>query len=156
MRSCQFFGIRNSLSLWDELRRMKEPPEEMHLRALWRAARGGDAKGSVSADVQRGDACAFLKLQGGLAAAPKAEQRELDDAAPQPQARVYRTPTLTQYGETGTRIAGVELVEPGEEEAVLERVATRQTRWTLAPQEKKGKKPGTSPAKPLAKRRRDS
>ncbi|VTU15659.1 Bacteriophage replication gene A protein (GPA) [Variovorax sp. PBL-H6] len=159
MRSCQFFGIRNSLSLWDELRRMKEPPEEMDLRALWRAARGGDAKGSVSADVQRGDACAFLKLQGGLAAAPKAEQRELDDEAPQPQARVYRTPTLTQYGETGTRIAGVELVEPGKEEAVLERVATRQTRWTLAPKEKakgKGKKPGTSPAKPMAKRRRDS
>ena len=155
MRGCQFFGIRSCLTLWDELRRIGEPPSEPHLRALWRAARGGDAKGAVAAGQQRGDAYTFLQLQGGLAATPQAAQLALGDDAPQPQARVYRTPTVSQYGEVGARIAGVEVVEPVDgQSTVLERVATRLTRWELVPKKKKGegdKKAKTPRAKPSLK-----
>lgn len=55
----QFFGIKNCLSLWDELRRIKERPQEPRLRELWRLACGGDAQGSITAEQQRGDALAF-------------------------------------------------------------------------------------------------
>lgn len=138
MRSCQFFGIRKCLTLWDELRRMPEPPAHPYLYAQWVAARGGDATGSIAAGEQQGDTYTFLALHGGLAAAPKAVQQELGDVAPAPLARVYRTETQTQYGEVGARIAGVELVQPMKEgEAiVLERVATRTTRWELVPKKK--------------------
>lgn len=140
MRGCQFFGIRSCLTLWDELRRMGEPPMEAHLHALWCAARGGDAKGSVDAEQQRGDAYTFLLLRGGLAAAPRATQVEMDEvsAPAQPQVRVYRTPTQTQYGEKGARIEGVEAVELQAvgESVVLEQVCTRLMRWELVPKKK--------------------
>jgi hypothetical protein len=142
MRSFQFFGIRDCLSLWDELRRIKAPPLEPRLRELWRLARGGEACGTVRAEQQRGDAYGFLKALGGLAAA-QPEQLELGADAPQ-RARIYTEPTETRYGETGARIAGVELVQPAEraapgEEApapvVLERVATRTVRWEMVPKD---------------------
>ena len=136
MRGAQFFGIRNCLGLWDKLRAVKEPPAEPELVALWRTARGGDAKGSIEAGQQRGDAYAFLTLQGGLAAVRKPEQAELLDADAEPAApvapvaRVYRVPCLTQYGEQGQRVEGVELVGDG---AVLERVSTRTVQWRMTP-----------------------
>jgi hypothetical protein len=142
MRSCQFFGIRKCLTLWDELRRMPEPPAHPHLHAQWAAARGGDATGSIETGTQQGDAYTFLALHGGLAAAPKAAQQELGEDAPPPLARVYRTETLTQYGEVGSRIAGVELVQLGKGEArdvVLEAVPTRTARWELVPKKKENK-----------------
>lgn len=141
MRGAQFFGIRNCLGLWDKLRAVKEPPVEPELRALWCAARGGDAKGRIEASQQRGDAYTFLKLQGGLAAVRRPEQAELPDAdaAPAaPVARVYRVPSLTQYGEQGQRVEGVELVGDG---AVLERVSTRTAHWQMKPKTLQGPKP---------------
>lgn len=139
MRGAQFFGIRNCLGLWDKLRAMKEPPAEPELLALWRAARGGDAKGRIEASQQRGDAYTFLQLQGGLAAAPQAKQAELLDAEPAPPvARVYRVPSLTQYGEQGQRAEGVELVGGGQ---VLERVSTRTAHWRMQPKKLQGPKP---------------
>jgi hypothetical protein len=138
MRSFQFFGIKNSLSLWDELRRIKERPQEPHLRALWRLARGGDMEGTLVAQQQRGDAYGFLKALGGLAAAPPA-QLVLGADAPQ-KARIYTEETETRYGETGSRIAGVELVQPaaGKVDAVtLERIETRAVRWELVPKNPK-------------------
>lgn len=144
MRGAQFFGIRSCLGLWDELRKMKEPPAEPELLVLWRAARGGDAKGSIEASQQRGDAYAFLKLQGGLAAVgcraePEQAGKADADAPPgAPLARVYRVPSLTQYGEQGQRVEGVELVGDG---AVLERVSTRTAHWQMKPKKLQGPKP---------------
>lgn len=141
MRSAQFFGIRNCLGLWDELRAVKEEPEEAELLALWRAARGGDAKGCIEASQQRGDAYTFLLLQGGLAAVSQPEQAELleADAESVPVARVYRVPSLTQYGEQGQRVEGVELVSHG---AVLERKSTRTAQWQMKPKAKTSTKAG--------------
>lgn len=67
MRAYQFFGIKDCLSLWDELRRVQEPPLDALLHSMWIAARGGEAKGRVQTGTQRGDAWAFLMLHGGLA-----------------------------------------------------------------------------------------
>lgn len=113
MRSFQMFGIRNCLTLWDELRRIKKAPAEPELKVLWRLARGGEAEGHVNADEQRGDAYGFLKALGGLAAASQPEQLELGAEASACKARIYTEPTTTRYGETGSRIKGVELVQPG-------------------------------------------
>ena len=136
MRSFQFFGIRNCLTLWDELRRIQEAPQEAHLRELWRLARGGEAEGPLKAGQQHGDAYGFLVAQGGLAAARKCERAE--EAPPAPFARLYRSARLTQYGEPGSRIEGVELVQrAGEEVLTLARVATRGTRWELVAKQKK-------------------
>ena len=132
MRGAQFFGIRNCLGLWDQLRSVKEPPVEPELLALWRAARGGDAKGRIEAGQQRGDAYAFLKLQGGLAAVPQPAQTELADAEPAPVARVYRVPSLTQYGEKGQRAEGVELVGG----QASKPVSTRTAHWRMKPKAK--------------------
>lgn len=138
MRSFQLFGVRNCLSLWDELRRIKQAPAEHELKKLWALARGGEAKDSVSAEVQRGDAYGFLKALGGLAAATP-EQLELNDEGSSCKARIYTEPTTTRYGETSQRIKGVELVQPGASDAggeagapvVLERVETRSVIWEL-------------------------
>jgi hypothetical protein len=135
MRSFQVFGIRNCLTLWDELRRIKKAPAEPELKVLWRLARGGEAEGNVGADEQRGDAYGFLKALGGLAAVAPPEQLELGADTPC-KARIYTEPTTTRYGETGSRIKGVELVQPGtcdeeSEPVVLERVETRSVTWEL-------------------------
>lgn len=133
MRSFQVFGVRNCLSLWDELRRMQTAPVHPKLHELWRLARGGTAEGYVQTGEQRGDAPGFLRAMGGLAAA-RAEQLELGDE-PQLQARLYTVPTVTRYGELGARIEGVCLVERGERriDCVLEAVVTRAVRWELGP-----------------------
>ena len=147
MRGAQFYGIRSCLTTWDELRRVQEPPVEPELLALWRAARGGDAKGRIEATQQRGDAHAFLLLQGGLAATPKPAEEETPGLVVVREASVYRSPVLTQYGECGSRIEGVALVEVSKNgkrrrrkgepalpaPRVLERVATHEVRWTMKP-----------------------
>jgi len=142
MRGAQFFGIRNCLGLWDRLRAVKEAPKEAGLLAMWRAARGGDANGRIEASEQHGDAYTFLTLQGGLAAGLQPEQAELLEAGaqPEPVARVYRVSSLTQYGEQGQRVEGVELVSDG---AVLECVSTRTAHWRMKPKAKSPSKVGS-------------
>jgi len=148
MRSFQFFGVKNCLTLWDELRRAKHAPSEPQLKALWCLARGGDAEGHVLTGEQHGDAYGFLKAMGGLAAVP-GEQLELTADAPA-KARIYTEPTTTRYGETGARIKGVELVQPGgkptgKDDAaapalvVLERVETRTVHWELVDKDESAK-----------------
>jgi hypothetical protein len=136
MRSFQFFGINNCLSLWDELRRIQEPPQEQRLRELWRLARGGDTLGSLAGEQQRGDALGFLRALGGLAAAAGPEQLELGVDASH-RARIYTVETETRYGEISQRVEGVELVPAGglgKAKAVpLERVVTRPVRWQFVP-----------------------
>ena len=131
MRSFQLFGVRNCLSLWDELRRVQKAPVHPRLHELWRLARGGTAEGYVQTGEQQGDATGFLRAMGGLAAARPA-QLELG-AQPALQARLYSVPTVTRYGELGSRIDGVCLVERGEHgiDCVLEAVATRTVRWEM-------------------------
>ena len=148
MRSFQLFGIRNCLTLWDELRRIKKAPAEPELKKLWRLARGGEAEGHVNADEQRGDAYGFLKALGGLAAASQPEQLELGAEVVTGKARIYTEPTTTRYGETGSRIKGVELVQPGTEAVVLERVETRSVTWELVAKDEttKGKVSAAAPA----------
>ncbi len=147
MRGAQFFGIKSCLTLWDELRRAKEPPTEPELHALWRAARGGDATGRVEASQQHGDAYEYLKLRGGLAAVAQPTEPAAGDQGVTREAGLYRSRPLTQYGELGSRIEGVVLVEvpkkvkrkrgkrapPPPPPVVLERVATRTTRWRMMP-----------------------
>jgi hypothetical protein len=147
MRSFQLFGIRNGLTLWDELRRIKKALTEPELKALWRLARGGEAEGNVCADEQRGDAYGFLKALGGLAAASQPEQLELGAEASSCKARIYTEPTTTRYGERGQRITGVELVQPGTEAVVLERVKTRSVSWELVAKDEttKGKVNAAAP-----------
>lgn len=131
MRSFQFFGIKNCLSLWDELRRVKTRPQDPYLQQLWRLARGGDGEGTLTSDQQRGDAYGFLVAMGGLAATPKPAQAELEMQA-LPRARIYTVETETRYGETGQRIEGVVLVQTGVVEP-LETIQTRTVRWELVP-----------------------
>lgn len=151
MRSFQFFGVKNCLTLWDELRRLKDEPAEPELRRLWRLARGGDTEGRLRTGEQHGDAYGFLKAMGGLAAAPVALEERLDDGSGL-RARVYSEPTTTRYGETGARIKGIELVrpvkdegadQPGDEQApaveVLASVVTRKVLWELVPKAAKDK-----------------
>lgn len=151
MRSFQFFGVKNCLTLWDELRRLKDEPWQPELKKLWRLARGGDTEGRLRTGEQHGDAYGFLKAMGGLAAAPVALEERLDDGSGL-RARVYSEPTTTRYGETGARIKGIELVRPvkaeaadppGDEEApaveVLASVVTRKVLWELVPKAAKDK-----------------
>lgn len=144
MRSFQFFGVKNCLTLWDELRRLKDEPPEPELRRLWLLARGGDTEGRLHTGEQRGDAYGFLKAMGGLAAAPAVQEDLLDNEGRGLRARVYSEPTQTRYGEAGARIKGVELVQRvkvkrkrGEPkaptEAVIASVVTRKVQWELAP-----------------------
>jgi hypothetical protein len=134
IRSFQFFGIRNCLSLWDELRRLKQRPTEARLRELWHLARGGDTEGSMNAEQQRGDADGFLKALGGLAAVQPIAQLDLcEERVEEKRAKLYRSPTTTRYGERGVRIEGVELVDGTRKSLVLERMPTRATRWILTP-----------------------
>lgn len=145
MRSFQMFGVRSCLTLWDELRRIKKAPAEPELRTLWRLARGGEAEGHVNADEQRGDAYGFLKALGGLAAAEQPEQLELGAEVVNGKARIYTEPTTTRYGETGSRIKGVELVQPGADPV---RVETRSVTWELVAKDEttKGKVGAAAPA----------
>jgi len=159
MRSFQFFGVKDCLTLWDELRRLKDEPCEPELKKLWRLARGGDTEGRLHTGEQRGDAYGFLKAMGGLAAAPVALEERLDDGSGL-RARVYSEPTTTRYGETGARIKGIELVRPvkaaeatdplGHEEApaveVLASVVTRKVLWELVPKAKATKGPAGAAA----------
>jgi len=154
MRSFQFFGVKNCLTLWDELRRLKDEPCEPELKKLWRLARGGHTEGRLRTGEQHGDAYGFLKAMGGLAAAP-VEQADLLDGGSGLQARVYSEPTTTRYGETGARIKGIELVrpaerQPGDEDApaveVLASVVTRKVLWELVPKAKAKKSPAGAAA----------
>lgn len=133
MRSFQMFGVRNCLSLWDELRRVQKTPVHPKLHGLWRLARGGTAEGYVQTGEQQGDATGFLRAMGGLAAA-RAVQLELGEQQ-HLQVRTYGVPTLTRYGELGSRLEGVCLVERGEHgiDCVLEVAVTRAVRWELGP-----------------------
>lgn len=169
MRGAQFFGIKNCLTLWDELRRVTARPVQPELAALWRAARGGEKWGRIEAKEQRGDAYAFLRLQGGLAAQPKELGARCARKAG-PKARVYRSATLTQYGEEGARIEGVELVGPTQKvrrkktpgapkarrasrpRQVLERLPTHEVRWSMKPPEREEKpKPPSKLARAVAR-----
>jgi len=156
MRSFQMFGVRNCLSLWDELRRVQKAPVHPRLHELWRLARGGTAEGYVQTGEQQGDATGFLRAMGGLAAA-RAVQLELGEQQ-HLQVRTYSVPTLTRYGELGSRLEGVCLVERGEHgiDCVLEVAVTRAVRWELGPkappapsedETEEGKKGAAAPGK---------
>jgi hypothetical protein len=126
MRAVQFFGINDCLTKWDELRRAPDSPQEPELAALWRAARGGEATGRIDATQQRGDACEFLRLQGGLAAARKAKPG-LPSVT---YTKLARSVTVTQYGEKGERLEGVALCD---EDGLRELVLTHEVRWSIRP-----------------------
>jgi hypothetical protein len=66
----QLFGVAKCLTIWDELRRIQQPPEHPRMKDLWKKARGGDAVGRIErCSEQKGDAHAFLEALGGLDAA---------------------------------------------------------------------------------------
>ena len=66
----QLFGVAKCLTAWDQFRRMQQPPDHAHLRALWTMARGGVTEGRIEKCAgQRGDTYGFLKALGGLDAA---------------------------------------------------------------------------------------
>jgi hypothetical protein len=102
IRSHQFFGVKGSLTLWDELRKIDKTPHEPTMHALWVAARGGVKTGRTGLNEQRGDARRYIELQGGLACLSSV-----------PAAVIVRVATRTAeswYGEPSRRITGVESV----------------------------------------------
>lgn len=79
MRAFQLFGVRKCLSAWDELFRAKEEPKDPQARALWDAVHSKPGKhtrealnratGKHEEFSYEGGTAAFIRLQGGLAAA---------------------------------------------------------------------------------------
>ncbi|WP_187271581.1 replication endonuclease [Massilia arenae] len=67
MNQGQLFGVAKCLTVWDQFRRMQQPPAHWFLKELWLMARGGSAEGRVPRGCeQRGDAYKFLEALGGL------------------------------------------------------------------------------------------
>jgi hypothetical protein len=61
MNRGQLFGIAKCLTIWDELRRMTNPPLNATLRKLWEKARGGNFIGRIEkGDERPGDAVGFF------------------------------------------------------------------------------------------------
>jgi hypothetical protein len=79
IRAFQLFGVRKCLSAWEELYRAKEEPKDPQARALWDAVHSTPGKhtrevmnrvtGKREAFTYEGGTAAFIRLQGGLAAA---------------------------------------------------------------------------------------
>lgn len=108
VRGVQWFGIRNSLSVWRELRRIgeKRMVGQGVDRALWNAARAREV-------------AKFLRLLGGLAASPCTlicRARGLWTASKK-----------GKYGETGGRLVGVVVEAVG---TVIKLVSRTQS-WKL-------------------------
>lgn len=104
IRALQFFGIKNALSRWDELRRAKEPPSEAFLFDLWAAARGsGDPERPRGA---QGDAKAFLMRLGAVACLLHTKQTK------SVQLVSIDAERWTTYGLRAMRVIGVEVSEP--------------------------------------------
>jgi hypothetical protein len=109
VRGVQWFGIRNALTPWRELRRINEK-KFIHQgieRALWNRARAGDAAG-------------FLELLGGLAAAPISKQASC---------RSKMRSQTNQFGQVVNKIIGV--VVRDEIKQTQADVITRPYQWTL-------------------------
>ena len=107
IRGIQWFGVRNALTGWRELRRLKEFNGSGVGRALWNCARNNDAAG-------------FLQLLGGLAAAPVPAMARIEGA--------YRG-TKNGYDEPVKKLNGVRIIDLQLNQA--ESVTTRLHQWTL-------------------------
>lgn len=133
IRSHQFFGVNNSLSLWDELRKLGTAPLHPDVLPLWVAARGGVREGRIGSieetatdaqgvevvrqvPEQRGDALTFLRLQGGLAclqvAPPRLKQKVAGGVRVSfMSVRLATSPVFSRYGELVRKVVGIEVVE---------------------------------------------
>lgn len=83
IRGLQWFGIRNALTKWRELRRLSVPPVGELVPKLWQAAIAKDA-------------ASFLRLLGGLAAS----------GGKTVPSHPLTVPTRTAYDEAGARLVG--------------------------------------------------
>lgn len=123
INSGQLFGIAKCLTAWDELRRLEKPPRHAGLRRLWVLARGSKRTGRIAAGAEiRGDAKAFIKALGGLAACGK----------PPKTATRYSIGRLIEmsrngYGEPVARTRGVTLVKRRLEKVVVGQRIHRRT-----------------------------
>lgn len=118
LRSFAFFGIRNCLGAWDELYRAKEVPTDPTVKALFNAVHEAPGKhlkhirnrstGKVEEIEVEGGTAAFLRLQGGLAAA--------DGLVPSDHIRVrliYK-PVVNRYGDAVRVKVGLMIVRDDE------------------------------------------
>ena len=108
IRGIQWVGVRNAFSVWRQLRKVSEKRmlQQGVERALWNRARNGEV-------------AEFLKLLGGLAAAP---------AHAVVKARGAWESRENKYGETGRRLIGVVLEAVGQ---VAVFIKTRFKNWVL-------------------------
>lgn len=116
IRGLQFFGIKNALSRWDELRRAKEPPSEPFLFDLWAAARG--SVDPERPDGSRGDAKAFLMRLGAVACLPHIKQTKSVQL-------VFSGERKSVYGNQAMRLIGVKVSEPVLVKQAMEHVNKR-------------------------------
>lgn len=107
VRGMQWFGMRNALTGWRELRRLEDYPGSGVGRALWNRARDSDAVG-------------FLTLLGGLAAAPVPAAARIEGS--------YRGAT-NGYDEPVKKLQGVRVIDLQAQQS--ETVVTRLHTWTL-------------------------
>jgi hypothetical protein len=114
IRGLQWYGIRNALTKWRELRRLSAPPVGELLTKLWHAATAKDAG-------------AFLRLLGGLAAG----------GGKTVPSQPLTVPTRTAYGEVGARLVGylvageAAITRPHEWKLVTHRPATQKPPVTV-------------------------
>jgi Bacteriophage replication gene A protein (GPA) len=108
MRSYGFFGIQNCLTLWDEVRRIKEVPKDPKIFELWKAARGC-ATVEITEDAKP-DAHKFLLLNGGLAACTSIECSVPTPVQESFKVKLLKFEKLNRFGEPVKFIKGVEHV----------------------------------------------
>jgi len=103
----QLFGVAKCLIIWDELRRMQQPPVHPRLRDLWMYARGSDKQGRIEKYAgQHGDAHAFLEALGGLDAARNGKRKGKHLVI----GRLVEN-GRNRYGEVIKKTMGIQLIE---------------------------------------------
>lgn len=131
IRSFQAFGLRSCRGLWDEFFRVSERPNDDKAGALWDAVHSApglhtrEAVNWLTGDREtftyEGGTAAFLRLQGGLAAAGKAS----DDLRVR---RTYRD-AQSRYGDVLKRPLGVVVLD-GDLELFMQ-VTREPGRWLI-------------------------
>lgn len=126
MRAFQLFGVRNCLGAWDELFRATEVPVDPAARALFDAVHNKPgvhrlqvrnlATGKVEEVDVEGGTAAFIRLQGGLAAAGGSCVDVL-------KVRIRYTKVLNRYGEYRPTRIGFMILR---EDEILDLATTRE------------------------------
>ncbi|MDR7334287.1 replication endonuclease [Roseateles asaccharophilus] len=131
VRGFQLFGLRNCRGLWDELYRATERPFDSRAAALWDAVHAEPGKhtrqvinpltGLQEVEHYEGGTAAFIRLQGGLAAAGGAAGLRI---------KITYVPAEGRYGDFMKRRRGLRIMLG---DTVLYSFKTREPgRWVMS------------------------